>query len=185
MRDARVSITDLERTLVADLMMPGQCGGDEVLAAFDRAMDGLHVGRTTDYSQQILALFTIGMSVSGKATHVSRRQVVMSHLSLTEKKHRHDAVVEALRGYFSDRPDVQHVLIFGSYVSNTLTERSDLDVVVVKNTDQRFIQRLTSNYLDLDEVVGVPVDILIYTPEEWERKKHSLFFQDMSMERII
>ena len=52
--DARVSITDLERTLVDGLCMPQHCGGfAEVLHAFEAAGSRLDVERITDYALRL------------------------------------------------------------------------------------------------------------------------------------
>ena len=52
--DARVSITDLERTLVDGLCMPQHCGGfAEVLYAFEAAGSRLDVDRITDYALRL------------------------------------------------------------------------------------------------------------------------------------
>ena len=52
--DARVSITDLERTLVDGLCMPQHCGNfAEVLHAFEAAGSRLDVGQITDYALRL------------------------------------------------------------------------------------------------------------------------------------
>ena len=52
--DARVSITDLERTLVDGLTMPQHCGGfAEVLRTFEIAGSRLNVQRITDYALRL------------------------------------------------------------------------------------------------------------------------------------
>ncbi|MFO8007906.1 MAG: type IV toxin-antitoxin system AbiEi family antitoxin domain-containing protein [Candidatus Brocadiia bacterium] len=52
--DARVTITDLERTLIDGLTMPQHCGDiAEVLAAFENAVDRLDVDRITDYALRL------------------------------------------------------------------------------------------------------------------------------------
>jgi predicted nucleotidyltransferase len=47
-------------------------------------------------------------------------------------------------------------------------EYSDLDLVVVKSTEKRFLERL----IEISELIGSDVDkvdVFVYTPEEWER----------------
>ena len=54
MGDARVSITNLERTLLDGLAMPQHCGGfGEVIHAFGEAMDRLDVERIAEYAQRL------------------------------------------------------------------------------------------------------------------------------------
>ena len=89
-----------------------------------------------------------------------------------------------LRAYFEDKPGVVGLVVFGSFANGTNSRRSDLDLVVIERNEKRFVERLTTQYLDLDETAGVPVDVLIYTPEEWERKRREPFFANAPMEVI-
>ena len=69
MGDARVSITDLERTLLDGLGMPQHCGGfGEVIHAFGEAMDQLNVGRIVEYAQRF------GLAVAKRAGWVLELQ---------------------------------------------------------------------------------------------------------------
>lgn len=69
------------------------------------------------------------------------------------------------------------VFLFGSVASGETGEWSDLDLVIVKETDKRFLDRTKEVMRLLRPRVGV--DILVYTPEEFEElsRKRS-FFQD-------
>ena len=52
--DARVTVTDIERTLLDGLTMPQHCGDfAEVLTAFEKAADGLDVDRIMDYALRL------------------------------------------------------------------------------------------------------------------------------------
>jgi uncharacterized protein len=59
------------------------------------------------------------------------------------------------------------VIIFGSYAKGTATIRSDLDILVIKETELPMkirgdvLRHITANSL-------IPVDVHIYTPEEIE-----------------
>jgi predicted nucleotidyltransferase len=61
----------------------------------------------------------------------------------------------------------RQVIIFGSYAKGTATTRSDLDMLVIKETELPMKRRgdifrhITANSL-------IPLDIHIYTPEEVE-----------------
>ena len=69
MGDARVSITDLERTLLDGLAMPQHYGGfGEVIHAFGEAMDQLNVGRIVEYAQRF------GLAVAKRAGWVLELQ---------------------------------------------------------------------------------------------------------------
>lgn len=94
------------------------------------------------------------------------------------------ALFGRLTAYFADKPGVSGLVVFGSFANGTNSRRSDLDLVVIERTEKRFIERLTTEYLDLDETAGVAVDVLIYTPEEWEKKRRDPFFANAPMEVI-
>ena len=61
----------------------------------------------------------------------------------------------------------QKVIIFGSYAKDTATSKSDLDILVIKETELPMANRAD----DLKPILSnslVPVDVHIYTPEEVE-----------------
>ena len=71
----------------------------------------------------------------------------------------------------------QKVLLFGSLASGTPREGSDIDIIVVKETDKRFWDRLADVIRLLNPTEAV--DILVYTPEEFEELcRDRLFFQE-------
>jgi predicted nucleotidyltransferase len=60
----------------------------------------------------------------------------------------------------------ERIILFGSAARGDTDEYSDIDLIVIKNTDQRFVQRLinVTKYLPEDATV----DVLVYTPDEIE-----------------
>jgi predicted nucleotidyltransferase len=64
-----------------------------------------------------------------------------------------------------ERPD--KIILFGSYCTGEVKEWSDLDLVIVKETDARFLDRTRQVLALLKPRVGV--DVLVYTPDEFER----------------
>ena len=56
------------------------------------------------------------------------------------------------------------VLLFGSAASGDIHEWSDLDLIIVKETNERFLDRIKRVITLLEPQVGV--DIIVYTPEE-------------------
>lgn len=60
----------------------------------------------------------------------------------------------------------QKVLLFGSMVEGNTGEWSDLDLVIIKETNQRFLDRIKEVIQILHPRIGM--DILVYTPEEFE-----------------
>ncbi|MEL7597226.1 MAG: nucleotidyltransferase domain-containing protein [Clostridiaceae bacterium] len=56
------------------------------------------------------------------------------------------------------------VIIFGSQVKGTATRKSDIDLCIIKNTENKR-GLLTDMYLNIES--SVPIDILLYTELEW------------------
>jgi len=73
--------------------------------------------------------------------------------------------------------NVIRVVLFGSASRGTITKKSDLDLVIIKETSKRFFDR----YEEFDEIHALiknqAVDILIYTPEELKNISHRPFIK--------
>jgi predicted nucleotidyltransferase len=72
-------------------------------------------------------------------------------------------IVRVLKRYEPER-----IVLFGSRVRGEADEHSDYDLVVIKLTDRPFLERLRDMVPYLVELAR-PVDILVYTPEEFDR----------------
>lgn len=71
----------------------------------------------------------------------------------------------------------ERVLLFGSLVSDEVHPWSDIDLVIVQQTDLRFLDRLKAMIDLLQPKVGM--DLLVYTPAEFEQmKQERAFFQE-------
>jgi len=77
--------------------------------------------------------------------------------SLTEELGRIVTVIES-------EYDPEKIVLFGSLVSETVHEWSDIDLLVIKKTDKRPIERT----MELTHLIRprVGIDLFIYTPEE-------------------
>jgi predicted nucleotidyltransferase len=62
--------------------------------------------------------------------------------------------------------DPERIIVFGSMAGNNIHEWSDIDLLVVKRTSKRPLERV----LELGRLVKpkVGIDLFIYTPEEYE-----------------
>ena len=71
----------------------------------------------------------------------------------------------------------ERIVVFGSFVGNEIGEWSDLDIVVVMDTDLPFLER---SRLILRQVSPrVALDLFVYTPAEWaEIKQKRPFIRD-------
>lgn len=60
----------------------------------------------------------------------------------------------------------QKIILFGSYACEEADRFSDIDVIIVYQTQKRFLDRLEELYQHWN--IDRAVDILAYTPEEYE-----------------
>ncbi|HJX31208.1 MAG TPA: nucleotidyltransferase domain-containing protein [Thermodesulfobacteriota bacterium] len=73
--------------------------------------------------------------------------------------------------------DPQQIIVFGSIARGDWDEMSDIDVIVVYRTNKSFLDRLKELYLSWD--IPKAVDILAYTPEEFEQMfQQNVFIQE-------
>lgn len=66
------------------------------------------------------------------------------------------------------QPGIKKIIVFGSYARKEVTEKSDLDVLVIQDTDMPWYKRLTGLSR---QNVKVSVDMLVFTPDEFEELK--------------
>ncbi len=88
-----------------------------------------------------------------------------------------DLAVERLRGAL----DPELVVLFGSRARGTATRRSDLDLLVVWETDQPPMDRIGYR-LGLLSDSPWPVEVLAYTPSELERVRDRPFLRGVLQE---
>lgn len=74
-------------------------------------------------------------------------------------------ILQAVRSY---RP--KEVYLFGSWARNEADDLSDIDIVVIKNTRLRFLDRLRKIRKLLTQSFS-NVDVFVYTPAEFDRMK--------------
>ncbi len=89
------------------------------------------------------------------------------------KKEREDELNGILARLRSDA-SVRKVILFGSMARGDTHEWSDIDLIIVKDTDKKFLDRLDEFYTGPSE----PKDILVYTPEEFEYMKERPFVKN-------
>lgn len=78
---------------------------------------------------------------------------------------------ESLKKY-----EPEKIILFGSVSKNNFDNFSDIDIIMIKETDKNFVDRL----IDIVPYINVSgqVDILVYTPKEWkemEERKAPVF----------
>jgi predicted nucleotidyltransferase len=86
-----------------------------------------------------------------------------------------DQLAARLRPTFEKRR-VLRAIVFGSLARGEASRRSDLDLIVIQNTEKRFLDRYDDLLRDVTQAVpGRDIDMLIYTPQELNRMAHRPF----------
>lgn len=80
------------------------------------------------------------------------------------------------------RNNVLKAVVFGSTARETRSKKSDLDLMIVMNSDKRFFDRYDDFHDVYDVIKGQSVDMLIYTPEELDRISDRNFIQKILSE---
>ena len=80
------------------------------------------------------------------------------------------------------RNKVFKAVLFGSAASDTETKKSDIDLMIIMETDKRFFDRYDA-FDEIAEIMrGSSVDLLIYTPQELENISHRPFIRKILLE---
>lgn len=78
---------------------------------------------------------------------------------------------------------IKLILLFGSLARGDINRMSDIDMIIVKETEKKFLDRLDEIYSTL--VPNLAVDILVYTPKEFEAMKNRSFIMNAMKEGKI
>jgi len=102
----------------------------------------------------------------------------MSH-SLKEERERYiadlDYVLHLATETLRTNPQVQRVILFGSYAKGRRDLFTDLDILVIMDSDQDFITRSAVVRQTLQSVVDM--DLMVYTPQEFEMMQEKGFWK--------
>jgi uncharacterized protein len=72
---------------------------------------------------------------------------------------------------------VDKAILFGSISRGTKSRKSDIDILLVVETEERFFDRYRRFEQIYAKLKGRSVDMLIYTPSELERIAHRPFIK--------
>jgi predicted nucleotidyltransferase len=110
------------------------------------------------------------------------------NLNLNHKKMKTDdlnLIKNLLHPVFREN-SVHKAVVFGSFGREDHTKRSDLDLMIIMETDRRFFDRYEPFEEIYNYVKGRAIDMLIYTPEELNDISHRPFIKRIINEgRII
>ena len=76
-----------------------------------------------------------------------------------------------------EKKGVLKAVVFGSFARKTESRKSDLDLMIIVETNKRFFERYESFNEIFDLIRGPAIDMLIYTPEEFNNISHRVFIQ--------
>lgn len=81
--------------------------------------------------------------------------------------------LKILVDFIASKYKPEKVILFGSYGTKKKTESSDIDLLIIKQTDKRFVDRIVDLTHLIRDKFGFeyPVESLIYTPKEWKSAK--------------
>lgn len=65
--------------------------------------------------------------------------------------------------------DTKKIILFGSMAREQVNRYSDIDLIVIKDTKKRFLDRLEEVYTNAEP--SLSVDILVYTPQEFQEMR--------------
>lgn len=103
----------------------------------------------------------------------------MASNQLIEKRRQYsqslDKALENIKQCLSEMPEVQKVILFGSYTIGRRDLFTDLDLIVIMVSDKDLVHRTADLYQKLQ--VSVDLDLLVYTPDEFESKRNSPFLR--------
>jgi uncharacterized protein len=85
-----------------------------------------------------------------------------------------------------ERYAIVKAIVFGSFAVGDASKRSDLDLMLIMETDKRFLDRYDGIYGELTDVIKHrSVDLLIYTPEEFYRMQDEPFMRRAVKEGVL
>ena len=90
----------------------------------------------------------------------------MKRLTPDQKKKILDSAVKRL----TENLDVEKIILFGSFLKETKTKDSDIDLFVMVNTKKKGIERYAM-VSELLEPRQMPMDIIVKTPAEMKRRE--------------
>ena len=86
---------------------------------------------------------------------------------MTEVAVEHDSpIVREIVAHIVETMNPEKIILFGSWARGEASADSDLDILVIQETDRPFETRGLEAVLGLRHL-KLPLDLITYTPEEW------------------
>ena len=99
----------------------------------------------------------------------------MDDLKALERKELLNQELARYIGLLIEHDDPERIIVFGSLATGDIHSWSDIDLVIVKQTNLPFLKRLHEMRRLLRPRVGT--DILVYTPEEFHNMQEGNFLR--------
>jgi predicted nucleotidyltransferase len=103
----------------------------------------------------------------------------MAELNLDRKRKDYqqslDQSLKSITDQLAEFPGILKVILFGSFASGRKDLFTDLDLVVIMETEKDFIQRTADLYGSIK--CEVDLDLLVYTPQEFNTMKERGFLR--------
>ncbi len=97
--------------------------------------------------------------------------------------------LERLVNFIVSEYKPERIILFGSYGTEMARKSSDIDLLIIKKTNKRFVDRLVElmQLIRNKFALTYTVEPLVYTPEEWRCAKeiNSIFTRTILSRRII
>mgnify|MGYP001595219531 CR=1 FL=1 len=80
---------------------------------------------------------------------------------------RRKEILEALRSFVKELKEklpIREVFLYGSFATGNIHEGSDIDLVIIGDFKERFVERIGK----ILEMTDLPIEPLVYTPEEFK-----------------
>ncbi len=87
-------------------------------------------------------------------------------------------IIERLRNLLR-KSTAQKAILLGSLAEGKASRRSDLDLMILQDTEKRFFDRHDDFQEIHDAFPGTSIDLLIYTPDELNNIRHRRFIQNI------
>jgi predicted nucleotidyltransferase len=98
-------------------------------------------------------------------------------------RRRLEGAVARIREVLPGLPGVRRVSLFGSAARGRADLLTDLDVLVVRETEEPFVERHASLYRAL--ALPVDLDLICYTPQEFEAMRERPFLRRILQEEVV
>ena len=77
-----------------------------------------------------------------------------------------------------ERYGIERAILFGSFATGRQSRRSDVDLILVRQTSRPYFERFEGILRDLYRAIqGRDIEVFMYTPEELKAIEHRKFIQ--------